>query len=99
MVAKIDALARGVGCGFVPAAMAREAIDAGRLVVKACSARSRRPARLCLATSDRREGACAQGRAGLALRWWLERLEGATTRRALLDRHGSAGAIAEVGAA
>jgi len=24
---------------------------------------------------------------GLALRWWLDRLESATTRRALLERH------------
>jgi hypothetical protein len=26
---------------------------------------------------------------GLALQWWLEQLESPTTRRALLERHGS----------
>ena len=47
----------------------------------------------------RRDGAARKAEPGLALRWWLEQLESATTRQALLDRHGSAGAIAEVGAA
>jgi DNA-binding transcriptional LysR family regulator len=100
MAAKIDALARGVGCGFVPAAMAREAIDAGRLVVKAVQ-RAQPIARVGYAwrLPTRREGSARKAEPGLALRWWLERLEGATTRRALLDRHGTGGAIAEVGAA
>jgi len=100
MVAKIDALARGVGCGFVPAAMAREAIAAGRLVVKPVQ-RAQTTARLGYAwrLPVRREGAARKAEPGLALRWWLERLEGVTTRQALLDRHGSGGAIAEVGAA
>ena len=100
MVAKIDALARGVGCGFVPAAMAREAIAAGRLVVKAVQ-RAQTTARLGYAwrLPVRREGTARKAEPGLALRWWLERLEGATTRQALLDRHGSGGAVAEVGAA
>src|SRR6187399_2815357 len=100
MVAKIDALARGVGCGFVPAAMAREAIDAGRLVVKTVQ-RAQPMARIGYAwrLPIRREGASRKAEPGLALRWWLDRLEGATTRHALLDRHGSAGVIAEVGAA
>ena len=100
MTAKIDALARGVGCGFVPAAMAREAIAAGRLVVKPVQ-RAQPTARLGYAwrLPVRREGASRKAEPGLALRWWLERLEGATTRHALLDRHGPTGAIAEVGAA
>ncbi|MGZ8260886.1 MAG: LysR substrate-binding domain-containing protein [Caldimonas sp.] len=100
MLAKIDALVRGVGCGFVPAAMAREAIAGGRLIAKQVQ-RAQPTARLGYAwrLPVRREGAARKAEPGLALRWWLERLEGATTRRALLDRHGSAGAIAEVGAA
>jgi len=100
MLAKVDALTRGVGCGFVPAAMAREAIDAGRLVVKTVQ-RAQPVARIGYAwrLPIRREGASRKAEPGLALRWWLDRLEGATTRRALLDRHGSPGAIAEVGAA
>jgi len=100
MQAKIDALARGVGCGFVPSPMVREAIAEGRLVAKQVQ-RAQPTARLGYAwrLPVRREGAARKAEPGLALRWWLERLEGATTRRALLDRHGSAGAIAEVGAA
>jgi len=100
MLAKIDALTRGVGCGFVPAAMAREAIAAGRLVVKPVQ-RAQPTARMGYAwrLPMRREGASRKAELGLALRWWLVRLEGATTRQALLDRHGSAGVIAEVGAA
>lgn len=100
MLSKIDALARGVGCGFVPAAMAREAIAGGRLIAKHVQ-RAQPTARLGYAwrLPVRREGAARKAEPGLALRWWLERLEGATTRRALLDRHGSSGAIAEVGAA
>jgi len=90
MDAKIDALARGVGCGFVPAAMARAAIDAGRLVVKKVQ-RAQPMARLGYAwrVPAGRDGAARVAEPGLALRWWLERLDGATTRRALLERHGS----------
>jgi len=100
MLAKIDALTRGIGCGFVPLAMAREAIAAGRLVVKAVQ-RAQPTARIGYAwrLPVRREGASRKAEPGLALRWWLERLEGVTTRQALLDRHGSAAAIAEAGAA
>jgi DNA-binding transcriptional LysR family regulator len=100
MGAKIDALARGVGCGFVPAAMVREAIAAGRLVVKPVQ-RAQPTARIGYAwrLPVRREAGARKAEPGLALRWWLDRLESATTRQALLDRHGSAGAIAEVGAA
>ena len=87
MRAKIDALIRGVGCGFVPEPMARAAIAAGRLVTKPVL-RAQPTARLGYAwrVAVRREGA-AKAEPGLALRWWLGRLEGATTRRALLERH------------
>jgi DNA-binding transcriptional LysR family regulator len=90
MDAKIAALARGVGCGFVPAAMARGAIAAGRLVVKKVQ-RTQPMARLGYAwrVPGGREGAARVAEPGLALGWWLERLEGATTRRALLERHGN----------
>jgi DNA-binding transcriptional LysR family regulator len=89
MAAKIDALARGVGCGFVPTAMARSAIAAGRLVVKEVQ-RAQPVARLGYAwrVPAGRDGAARGAEPGLALRWWLDRLEGATTRRALLDGHG-----------
>jgi DNA-binding transcriptional LysR family regulator len=85
---KIEALARGVGCGFVPEPMAREAIAAGRLVVRQVE-RVRRTVPLGYAwRSPAGHGGKAQ--LGLALRWWLDRLESATTRRALLERHGGA---------
>jgi len=90
MDAKIAALARGVGCGFVPAAMARGAIAAGRLVVKKVQ-RAQPVARLGYAwrVARGRAGEPRVAEPGLALRWWLDRLEGATTRGALLERHGN----------
>jgi DNA-binding transcriptional LysR family regulator len=85
---KIEALARGVGCGFVPEPMARDAIASGRLVVRQVE-RVRRNAPLGYAwRSPAGHGGKAQ--LGLALRWWLDRLESTTTRRALLERHGGA---------
>nr|HET7860688.1 LysR substrate-binding domain-containing protein [Caldimonas sp.] len=83
---KIEALARGAGCGFVPEPMAREAIAAGRLVVRQVE-RVRRSVPLGYAW---RSPSGKNAQLGLALRWWLDRLEGATTRRALLERHGVA---------
>jgi DNA-binding transcriptional LysR family regulator len=86
---KIAALARGIGCGFVPTAMVRGAIGAGKLVAKKVQ-RAQPTARLGYAwrSPAGREGGARAAEPGLALRWWLDRLEGATTRRALLERHG-----------
>jgi DNA-binding transcriptional LysR family regulator len=82
---KIEAQIRGLGCGFIPEPVARPHVEAGRLVAKAVQ----RPAtRASLAYAWR----SATGRRvpmGLALRWWLERLEHAATRSALLERHGA----------
>jgi DNA-binding transcriptional LysR family regulator len=84
---KIEALARGVGCGFVPEPMAHDAIAARRLVVRTVE-RVRRSVTLGYAwRSSAGHGGKAQ--LGLALSWWLDRLESPTTRRALLERHGS----------
>jgi len=85
MAAKIEALLRGLGCGFVPEPMVREHLAAGRLLRK----RMQRPntagkmgyAWRC--GSGRRERAAL----GLALQWWLKQLAVPTTRRALLERH------------
>lgn len=100
MQAKIDALARGLGCGFVPEPMAREAIVARRLIVKQVR-RAQSIARLGYAwrVPAGRDAGARKAEPGLALRWWLDRLEGATTRDALLDQLGPAGAVAEAGAA
>ena len=87
MAAKLEALLRALGCGFVPEAVAREHLDSGRLVVKA-TLRPNAPAKLGYAWrcgSGRRERAAL----GLALQWWLKRLAAPTTRRALLERQSS----------
>ncbi len=87
MEAKIAALLRGIGCGFLPEPMIRDAIAAGALKVKAVQ-RTRAPARLAYAWRAA-PGKGGKMQPGLALKWWLERLESATTRRALLDRFGA----------
>jgi DNA-binding transcriptional LysR family regulator len=86
MQAKIDALLRCLGCGFVPEPLAREHVRAGRLVVKPV-ARSTQAIRLAYAW---RSGATPQPRQapqGLALQWFLDQLKSPATRRALVDRH------------
>ena len=92
MQAKIDALLRGLGCGFVPEPMVRDQLGAGRLVAKAVQ-RARTAARLGYAwrLPAGGRGATSRGKAqpGSALRWWLDALERPATRRALLERHGS----------
>jgi|SRR5664279_1468499 len=89
MHVKIEALLRSLGCGFVPEPMARDHIAAGRLVVKSVQ-RVRPEARLGYAwrTPVTARSSAKKAQPGLALRWWLERLESATTRKALLERHG-----------
>ena len=87
MEAKIAALLRGIGCGFLPEPMIRDAIAAGALKVKVVQ-RTRAPARLAYAWRAA-PGKGGKMQPGLALKWWLERLESATTRRALLDRFGA----------
>jgi len=101
MQAKIDALLRGLGCGFVPESMVRDHIGAGRLVAKAVE-RARMAAPLGYAwrlpSNPRGAGARAKAQPGSALRWWLDALERPATRRALLERHGSRiGGVVELG--
>lgn len=88
--AKIDALLRGLGCGFVPEPMARDHVAAGRLVTRQVQRVQIAP-RLGYAWRQPAPGrnASAKPADGLALRWWLDHLERPTTRRALLERHGS----------
>jgi DNA-binding transcriptional LysR family regulator len=87
MQAKIAALLRGIGCGFVPEPMVRDAIAAGTLKVKTVL-RARAPARFAYAWRAPL-GKGGKMQPGLGLKWWLERLDGATTRRALLERYGA----------
>lgn len=81
--AKIEAHLRCLGCGYLPEPMVRDHIAAGRLVVKQTQ-RSQQPPRLGYAWRT------GNGPLGLALQWWLQQLESPKTRRALLERHGSA---------
>lgn len=80
--AKIEAQIRCLGCGYLPEPMARDHIAAGRLVVKETQRREM-VARFGYAWRT------GNGPLGLALQWWLGQLESPTTRRALLERHGS----------
>ena len=82
MRAKLQALLRGLGAGFVPEPMAREHLQAGRLVRRR-TARGDAAARLHYAWRAG-HGAAAPGQ---ALQWWLKQLASPTTRRALLERH------------
>jgi len=86
MQAKIDAQARGLGCGFVPEPLARAHIHAGRLVVKAVQ-RERAPAQFGYAWRAAATPQPKRAPHGLALQWWLDQLSSPTTRHALLERH------------
>ena len=77
MALKIDAQLRGLGCGYLPAPLIREALSAGQLVEKARTP-VRRPATLSYAWH------VGRGEGGPALRWWLDRLALPRTRKALL---------------
>jgi DNA-binding transcriptional LysR family regulator len=76
MRAKIDAQLRGLGVGFLPETFARPYLDNGSLVLK----RVNRP--------DHLIHFCAvwpgKAKPGRALAWWLEQLDQALTRSALL---------------
>jgi molybdate transport repressor ModE-like protein len=82
--AKLDALLRGLGCGYLPEPMARPHLAGGRLL------------RLATASGEPTETLHYAWRAergtaslGHALAWWLKRLQGEATRRALIEGHGS----------
>ena len=79
MQAKIDAQLRGLGGGNVPLTMAAPYLASGRLVAK----RTERAAQQVTVYYAWRAGkGSARGR---ALQWWLQQLDSATTRAALLD--------------
>ena len=78
---KLEALIRGLGCGYLPEPLARPHIEAGRLVTRLTPRRDE-PVRLFYAwRADR--GALGLG---LALQWWLAQLASPTTQRALIER-------------
>lgn len=81
MSAKVSAMQRGLGYGFLPQGMLHEHTASGRLVVRSVvrPARSLR-AHYAWTTSG-------QASPGRALQWWLEKLSHPTTRAALLENH------------
>ena len=88
MADKIELQRRGLGSGFVPLHLAQALLDRGELLRK----ETRREA---LHASMGYAWRCAMGAkgerrppSGLALRWWLDQLGSAATRRALLDCNG-----------
>ncbi len=83
MADKVAALEHGLGCGYVPEPLAREAVAAGRLLVH----KTERPAPIAHLTYAWREAQGTNARkaaGGLALRWWLTQLGHDKTRHALL---------------
>jgi DNA-binding transcriptional LysR family regulator len=76
MLAKLEAQIRGLGAGFLPDYLARPHIQAGRLVEKRVSQKSR-VVRVSYAW---------RAADGKALQWWLHQLEQPKTRSALLER-------------
>jgi DNA-binding transcriptional LysR family regulator len=82
MRAKLEALLRGLGCGYVPEPWARPHLEAGHLVQR-LTASGVQTARLHYAWHAER-GVASLGR---ALQWWLAQLESPATRRVLIERH------------
>jgi DNA-binding transcriptional LysR family regulator len=84
MAEKVEAIARGIGCGYVAEPWARQALADGRLV-------TRRPQRTPQQGPLSYAWRCPMGPrgtrkppGGLALQWWLAQLASAKTRQALL---------------
>jgi DNA-binding transcriptional LysR family regulator len=80
MASKLEAMLRGLGCGSLPVSMVRRHIDAGRLVRKA-TYEGRRAGLMHYAWRDTGQAP------GKALAWWLDKLRGEATRKALLEQH------------
>jgi DNA-binding transcriptional LysR family regulator len=78
---KLEALLRGLGCGYLPTPLARPQLEAGRLVSRAAP-RGDQAVRLFYAWRTER----GPHGLGKALQWWLDQLESPVTRRALIER-------------
>lgn len=80
MATKLEALVRGLGCGFLPTSMVRRHVEAGRLLVKT-TFQGKRVSPMNYAWRNTGHPP------GKALAWWLKQLHNETTRRALLEQH------------
>lgn len=78
MQSKLEAQLRGMGCGFLPEGLAQPYIETGRLVAKRVE-RSEHQVHANYAW--RKTPTASRGR---ALQWWLDQLEHAKTRAALM---------------
>lgn len=80
MANKLEALLRGLGCGFLPTPMVRRHVEAGRLLVKQTYQGTRiSPMHYAWRNTGHKPAK--------ALSWWLGQLQSETTRRALLEQH------------
>jgi DNA-binding transcriptional LysR family regulator len=82
MRAKLEALLRGLGCGYLPEPLARPWLAAGKLV-RLQTVAGEPVAKLHYAWRAER----GPGSLGRALQWWLTQLESPHTRQALIERH------------
>ncbi|MBB3192759.1 LysR substrate-binding domain-containing protein [Roseateles terrae] len=80
MATKLEALVRGLGCGFLPTSMVRRHVEAGRLLIKP-TFQGKRVSPMNYAWRNTGHPPAK------ALAWWLKQLHNETTRRALIDQH------------
>jgi DNA-binding transcriptional LysR family regulator len=78
MQAKLEAQMRGMGVGFLPEPLAREALQSGRLVAR----RVKRPERIAHLSFAWRH----DPKPGKALSWWLKTLDNAGIRARLIGQ-------------
>ncbi len=78
MPAKLEAQLRGLGCGSLPEGLARPYIETGCLVAKRVE---RSEQQVHASYAWRKTPTAARGK---ALKWWLDQLESANTRNALM---------------
>ena len=84
MADKIEALRRGMGCGFAPAHLLRPLVAAGELLVKPTQRPDNRPTMSYAWRCPTGPKGSRRPPPGLALQWWLKQLASPTTRQALL---------------
>lgn len=81
---KIEALLSGMGCGFIPENMAKPYLNVGTLIHKEVKS-PKREIRSGYAWRVKKVGNRVTPNGGLALEWWLNRLEHEPTQRLLLE--------------
>lgn len=85
MADKIEALRRGMGCGFAPLHLVQGLVDGGQLLLKNTQRPESRPTMGYAWRCPAGPKGTRRPPPGLALQWWLQQLGSITTRKALLD--------------